>query len=113
MPGGDFDPIQRASQPVDQPASYVFSGPGMIDDVQSWLDQPAGDHGWLLKTDELAVQTTKRFDSAENPAPQLHPQLTVEFTPATAVPGSSIGSETALVLVLLAMLAAGTLLKRR
>ena len=49
-------------------------------DVQRWLDDPATNFGWLLLGDESENQTTKRFDSKENPDQEDRPILTVEFT---------------------------------
>lgn len=65
-PGGDFDPNP----------SFVFDlasiGPstatvdsGMVADVQSWLDNPAGNFGWLMKTDEQFPQTARRLYARE------------------------------------------------
>lgn len=65
-PGGDFDPTP----------SFVFDlaslGPstaavdaGMVADVQSWLDNPAGNFGWLMKTDEQFPQTARRMYARE------------------------------------------------
>lgn len=79
--GGDFV-ASSASTEVDAPGSYVWgSTPGMIGDVQGWLDQPATNHGWLLKGDESSVPTVKRFGSRENNNANSRPRLTVEFEP--------------------------------
>jgi hypothetical protein len=51
----------------------------MVADVQSWLEDPAGNHGWILIGDESAATTVKRFDSREHPDPGVQPLLTIEF----------------------------------
>ncbi len=77
-PGGDF-----AAAP-----SFVFDlaslGPtnasvssGMVADIQSWLDSPAGNYGWLLKTDEQVPSTARRIYSREFGS--TPPSLTVTF----------------------------------
>ena len=51
----------------------------MVADVQSWLDNPASNFGWLVLGDETAIATAKRFDTRESASP---PMLTIEFIPA-------------------------------
>ena len=51
----------------------------MVADVQSWLDNPASNFGWLVLGDETAIATAKRFDTRESASP---PMLTIEFTRA-------------------------------
>lgn len=78
-PGGDFDP---------QP-SFIFDlasvgpstatvQPGIVNDVQSWLDNPAGNFGWILKTDEVMWPTARRMNSRESSLGSL-PRITVTY----------------------------------
>ena len=53
----------------------------MAADVQSWLDGPSSNFGWLLRGNEEVIHTTKRFDSKENPVVAMRPSLEVTFTP--------------------------------
>jgi len=53
----------------------------MTADVQSWLVSPAANFGWVLIGNEVALQTTKRFQSRENGTTSQRPRLTVTFTP--------------------------------
>ncbi len=82
--GGDFAPVESGSTSVGSlPADYVWSStPGLVADVQSWLDDPASNFGWLLKNDEPgALQgRAKRFESRENPTPSFRPRLQIEFS---------------------------------
>ena len=48
-------------------------------DVQSWLDSPAANFGWLLLGNESISQTTKRFDSKDNEGEANRPVLAVEY----------------------------------
>ena len=40
----------------------------MVADVQSWLDNPATNFGWLVLGDESDILTAKRFDTQRVPA---------------------------------------------
>ena len=48
-------------------------------DVQSWLDDPASNFGWLVLGDESEISTAKRFDTRESASP---PVLTIIYRPA-------------------------------
>lgn len=77
--GGDFDPnvsLVVTTQPLGTASS--LTSPAMLADVQSWLDLPATNHGWLLKTNEALPFVTRKIDSREtlNGTP---PSLTVTY----------------------------------
>lgn len=85
QPGGDFDPARRAAALVDQPGLYLWdSTPELTADVQSWLEDPGGNFGWILLGDETRPQTVKRFDSREHPEVTVRPLLEVHFVPPCA-----------------------------
>jgi hypothetical protein len=81
--GGDFSDAVSASQSVGAVGPYTWSAPQMVVDVQSWLDNPATNFGWLVLGDETAIGTAKRFDTRESANP---PVLTVEYIRATPRP---------------------------
>ena len=58
-----------ASQSVGDIGDYTWSSAQMIADVQSWLDNPAINFGWLVLGDESTSTTTKRFDTRESASP--------------------------------------------
>jgi hypothetical protein len=79
-PGGDFDEAATASIVVGRPETYTWDdSPGMIADVQSWLDDPSTNFGWIVIGDETRNQTAKRFDSRENADEDARPRLIVEI----------------------------------
>ncbi len=82
-PGGDFDAAVSAQLVVDSFATYTWpSTPLMVADVQGWLDQPAGNFGWLLKLDvETVANTTKVLGSREAAADAERPKLVIDYTP--------------------------------
>jgi len=85
--GGDFAPAASAVQTVGGTGFYTWgSTPQMVADIQQWLTGPAANNGWILVGPEATVPTTKRFDSRENPVPQLWPQLTLVFDSPVDVP---------------------------
>jgi len=82
--GGDFADTQSATTDVNDEGFYTWgSTPQMIADVQSWLDNPASDFGWILVGNEAHSRTSKRFDSRDNATPALRPMLTINFTALT------------------------------
>ncbi|MBI3466005.1 MAG: hypothetical protein HY000_23570, partial [Planctomycetes bacterium] len=83
--GGDFDSTPTATRAVTTNGSYTW-GPTneMKADVQSWLDNPAGNFGWLLKGNESGQAA--RFDSRECNIAANQPVLTVDYTTTPFVP---------------------------
>ncbi|MCC6678690.1 MAG: DNRLRE domain-containing protein [Phycisphaerales bacterium] len=80
-PGGDFAAAPSASVPVNGVAFYTW-GPadGLTADVQAWLDDPASNHGWVLRGNELGLSTSTRWDSREHPEPERRPTLRIEYS---------------------------------
>ena len=81
--GGDFAVTVSASQSVGGLGTYTWSSAQMVADVQSWLNDPPTNFGWLVRGDESTSGTTKRFDTRESASP---PVLTIEYTTATPTP---------------------------
>jgi spore coat protein A len=78
--GGDFVAAASGSAAIGgSQGFYSWSGPGLVADVQAWVDGTAPDFGWLLLGNESASATAKRFESREGKS-QNRPILTVDFT---------------------------------
>jgi len=77
--GGDFSGTVSASQSVGPVGVYTWSSSQMRADVQSWLDDPPSNFGWLVLGDESEILTAKRFDTRESASP---PVLTILYRPA-------------------------------
>ena len=87
-PGGDFAPDPSGVAAVGESGAVVWaSTPEMLADVQSWLDAPASNHGWILIGDETAPSTAKRFASREAPDETLRPRLVVTYQNACEAAG--------------------------
>ncbi len=85
IPGGDYTGTPSTTIQVGPVGQYTFlSTPGMVADVQAWLDTPARSFGWIVIGNEAVIATAKRFDTKENPLAAARPMLTVEY--AAAVP---------------------------
>jgi hypothetical protein len=78
-PGGDFAAEPSALASVAEPGPYRFESPGLAADVQSWLDRPGEDFGWILIGDETRPTTSKRFASRESEDPAVAPALVIRF----------------------------------
>lgn len=88
--GGDFDANVSAATDVDFIGFYQWSSPGLLADVQSMLDTPATNFGWLLQNEnEVDQPTAKRFDSRENPTASFRPSLRIVFGPPCAASAST------------------------
>ena len=65
-PGGDFDSAASAATFVAGVAAYSWAGTALTANVQFWVDDPAQNHGLLLKSDsEATLKTAKQFGSKE------------------------------------------------
>jgi len=80
-PGGDFAAAPTSTAPVGSgtgPVTFV-TAPGLVGDVQAWVNDPGQNFGWILIGEESNAQNARRIGSRENAA--LAPQLVVDFEP--------------------------------
>ncbi|MCE9548381.1 MAG: DNRLRE domain-containing protein [Planctomycetia bacterium] len=93
--GGDFAGSPSATHAVGQASIVtpeVWQSAGMATDVQSWLDTPNQNFGWMVRGDESTTFTTRRFysrdfvDNTNFPGQYFGPLLTVQFEVASPVP---------------------------
>ena len=84
--GGDFSATMSASQSVSGVGSYEWGSTSqMISDVQTWLDSPSSNFGWILIGNEAINQTAKRFETKENTVVANRPVLAVYWSPTVSV----------------------------
>jgi len=61
--------------------SFNFgSTPGLVADVQGWVNDPSKNFGWLVRGDEVDSQTAKRVFGRGAFSPTDRPTLTVEYS---------------------------------
>jgi len=83
-PGGDITIYERATGRIGFEGFWSWASLGMKLDVQSWVDDPGSNFGWMIIGDEtLGKKYVKRYDSREHPDISRRPLLTVDFTPPT------------------------------
>jgi hypothetical protein len=83
-PGGDFDLDASESVQVEGVGAYTWeASEQMVADIQSWIDTPEENFGWILIGDEDANRTAKRFDSREIGTAENRPRLRITFRTAT------------------------------
>jgi MYXO-CTERM domain-containing protein len=84
VPGGDFA-AASAAVPVGDVGQYTWgSTPGLVADVQGWVNTPSSNFGWLLRGDESTGGSAKRFLARESSYTTLRPQLEITYLPAVA-----------------------------
>jgi hypothetical protein len=82
--GGDFSATPSATASVAGTVGSSFtwgSTAAMVADVQSWLNNPAANFGWMVLGDEADVSSFRSFHAREAMNAALRPALTVTFTP--------------------------------
>ena len=84
-PGGDFSPAASATTTVSTAnTTYLWSGSGLVTDVQTWVSIPASNFGWVIRGNEVTAGITQRFNSRQNSSHQ--PQLMVTYQVSCATP---------------------------
>jgi hypothetical protein len=88
--GGDYDPSASATLGVAFNGTYTWgSTAAMVADVQTWLDTPGANFGWLIRhDDEVTMSTAKRFASRSHFDTTARPALEIDYTP----PGGCTGA---------------------
>jgi hypothetical protein len=93
--GGDFDPIFSDSVAVSGTGSYSFDDAELAVDLQSWLDNPETNFGWLIRQSNEST-TAIRFTSFQNGG--TLPMLDVAFVPEPGAIGTLAAALTLLIL---------------
>lgn len=82
--GGDFG-SESSTAVVDTPGAYEWSGDGLINDVQSWLDSPTSNFGWMVLGPESAGDV-KSFASRQSNNVALRPVLEISYEEPIVAP---------------------------
>lgn len=86
QPGGDFNPTALASTVVPETSGpYQWgSTPEMVAVVQSWVNTPATNFGWMLRGDEAVTPSARRFLTREAANAPGRPHLIVTYASLSA-----------------------------
>ena len=91
-PGGDFIGVPTTTTTVGAPGIYTWTGAQTHNDVQLWLDNPAFNFGWVLKSDAENISgTSSRWTSREGSA-ALVPNLEITYTDALSISEEDLDS---------------------
>jgi len=86
----EADAVPQGSSAAFMSANGRYAIPStaaLVADVQSWLANPASNHGWLLRSDaEETGQTVRQFGSREREAIQVNTAPTLEITYTETAP---------------------------
>ena len=86
-PGGDFGATSGTTVFGTTNTTYMFlSQPGLVADVQNWLNSPGSNFGWILRAANESAVSARELGSRES-SPGLRPTLTINY-PAAPEPGS-------------------------
>ncbi len=96
--GGDLVDQPSAALGIrGEPGAYAFQGQGMVADVHRWLDGSEVNYGWLMMSEEGALNSQRRFASREHAVIEQRPTLTLMPAPPyqtwreTHFPGMRVG----------------------
>jgi hypothetical protein len=93
-PGGTFKPAASASAAVGTTLNAQTawtSTAALVSDVQSWLNNPSTNFGWLLQNaDEAGASTFRAFYSRNVATAAFHPRLEITYATATPEPSGLV-----------------------
>lgn len=78
--GGDFTTTMSGAVQVNITGPYSITGAGMATDVQSWVDNPSTNFGWIMKANEAITRNARRVSSKENVTVTERPTLTLVYS---------------------------------
>jgi|GEM_PF-837045 len=89
-PGGDFSAVPSATAFVEVEGVYhVWSGAGLIADVQAWVSNPANNFGWFIIGNEIDPGSAAKFATSENATNRPRLDVTFQTSPPTPTPSAT------------------------
>jgi len=86
-PGGDFALNGSASVSINGLGLFEFLGTDLTSDVQSWVDDPSQNFGWMIRGDEVSSRSARRIGSRQSDNLTLSLSVTYEVTESSPFPG--------------------------
>jgi hypothetical protein len=92
--GGDFNATASGSLAMPTSGTATFgSAAGLVADVQSWLNQPSTNFGWILLGNEVTARSARSFSSHDfGGGPSLRIEYNPPAGPPPAVPDGVVGT---------------------
>lgn len=86
-PGGDYaansSAIRNVGNYLSEPVQ-TWNGAGLLTDVQSWINEPTSNHGWILLGEQVESYSAQRFASREATVAEDRPKLRLTYLAAPA-----------------------------
>lgn len=77
-------PSVSASRALAGAGSYAWTGPGLVSDIQAWVDNPGTNFGWLIMCEaESSLRSVRGFAARENGT--NFPMLEIGYTPPPVI----------------------------
>ena len=87
--GGDFIATASASATVVNDGPYAWTSASLLADIQSWVNNPATNFGWILRGKETGPgNALKSFESRQSADPTRRPKLEVTYLAPTIPMGA-------------------------
>lgn len=67
-PGGEFVAVPSASKIVDKTGQTIWTGSGLVSDVQGWIKKTIPNYGWILLGDEKISRSVRNYGSSSDTA---------------------------------------------
>ncbi|MBL8794746.1 MAG: hypothetical protein JNM56_12635 [Planctomycetia bacterium] len=84
--GGDFGAASASASVAPGTTVVTWTGAGLVNDVQKWVDGIQDNFGWLLRGNEAQSGSARGFGTRENTNAALRPELTIDYSPPSVVP---------------------------
>lgn len=92
MPGGSFAEEPSAVTTIGFAGTYTWTTtPGLVADVQAWLDDPASNLGWGIIGNEVIPQSVKALASQDYVVEADRPRLVIQYLAPAAITGDLDG----------------------
>ncbi len=78
--GGDFVSSASASLLVDSSGSFSWASTvSLLSDLETWIDDPSQNYGWIIVGDETRSRTVMQIASRSNPVEDFRPVLSIAY----------------------------------
>ncbi|MBM3941128.1 MAG: DNRLRE domain-containing protein, partial [SAR202 cluster bacterium] len=79
QPGGDFEAAASAETELGASGQFAWDSEQLLADVRGWLQDPAGNYGWIVIGDETTNRTPRQIRSSEAGTAEERPRLVIVY----------------------------------